>query len=253
MGKEDEPKKFKLPISKKYYVESLDEVLLIENSPEAYQAILPLARRRQNITGFKPRTYAEANFILPQLKIINNAYENALYQFVNFAESPMLDAQENFKFLIESINDFKETKLNEDQRTIFNDGKRLLDALYPENFGATPAIHSFWFNYIGRLHPKEEIFQIKPDPFAIYLNFHELGVKPVYSYKEEFRIDIPIYNGKGEEFYLGCWSPEEGPLIKEGHFEEQACSNKKALEKGRLIVDNKDNAQERFSFYRPGG
>lgn len=253
MGKEDEPKKFKLPISKKYYVESLDEVLLIENSPEAYQAILPLIKRSHHINGFKPRTYSEANFILPQLKTINHAYENALYRFVNFGKSPILDAQENSKFLIKSINDFKETKLNEDQRAIFNDGKRLLDALYPENFGATPAIHSFWFNYIGRLHPEEEIFQIKPDPFAIYLNFHELGVKPACSKNGELRIDIPIYNGEGEEFYLGCWSPEEGLLIKEGHLKKQACSDKKTLENGQLIVDNKDNAQEQFNFYRPGG
>lgn len=271
MSKETEQKKFKLPVPKRYYVEFLDEILLIENSPEAYQAILPLVKRRQNITGFKPQSYPEALSLIPRLEMMNNAYENALRQFADLAKTAkcydirehLLEEMENLREKV-IINKFgrNERLLTEDQRLICNVGKVLIEQVYPPEFGSLAATHSFWFEYLSLILPDEKIFldrkiffrefnraNIKKfkkpriDPFAVYLNFHELRVKPVYSYEGELRIDIPIYNGESEEFYLGCWSPEEGPLIKEGHFKEQDCSDKKALENGRLIVDNEDNAQ----------
>ncbi len=242
---------FKLPLSGKYYVEFLDEILSIQNSKEAYQAILPLVKRRVNINGFKPRTYQEANFILPQLEIINNAYENALFSQIKNSDKKSFQPREILDdFLIPLLNNYK-NKLDEEQRKIFNNGKHLLNALYPENFGTTAAIRSFWFNYLGNLFPNDKIFQTKPDPFTVYLNFHELGVKPVYYQKKDFRIDIPIYNGENEEFYLGCWSPGKGYLIKEGHLKEQSCDDRKPLENGQLMVNNKTNVQDKPYLYSP--
>jgi len=211
-----------------------------DNFPENLkQVALSLTERGKKIS-YKPLDYQQALSILPDLRQYSYIYKENLEKFAQFV--PHLKKKKNpDDFFHCEIRDFLTHKIGclitslaitEEQRKIINEGKEKIGNSFEKNSVGWNAIYSFWFNCLRDFWPQEEIFQIKPDPFVLLLNFAEKGVI-VRTDQSEFLIDIPLISDKDndEGYFYGCWSPFKETSIVQSHLASyQDCSCRKPLE-----------------------
>lgn len=232
----------------------------IEDCPEAYNSLIPLIKRLQSINkdNLKPRTFQEAQALMPELRMVHHVYVNSLNQFIGFFLKEKGEEQElnNYslrEFLIIKMNKFFFNILTEDQRDIHNDAKHLIGGLYDDVYKNSEvswtAVRAFQFGFFHHLTPDNKVFQIKPNPFLTSLNFYELGTKPQCFKSGETFVDIPVYNHETKSHFFACCSDKNDFLITHGHLQEEDCLNRKPLENGALIVNNKGNVQDKPGFY----
>lgn len=233
--------------------------LTIQSCPLASEATRPLVKKAEKIS-LMPKSYEESSQLLPGLKKFFYAYQASLVPFAQIkqhqeTEPGCFSLNGTREFLARQLSNHIINDLTEEQREIANEGKQLIGSLFPKESMGWSATYSFWFDYLKQLYPTEEIFKNKTNPFIISFNFTEGGALPRFD-RKEFYLDIPILfkNGDGSNYFWGCWSPEkESNKIIKGHHLEEDCSCREKLANGELIIHNKNNAQEQFNFYRPGG
>jgi hypothetical protein len=244
--------------------------------PENLKRYAVSLKERGKKISFKPFEYQQALSLLPDLEKCANAYKHNLEKFVSFI--PNLKKKSSDDFFHREIRDFlthemgclitNPDALDENQKNIINTGKDRIGAAFQKNSDGWNAIYSFFFNCLHDFYPQNEIFKIKPDPFATLLNFAERGViirmdqtiQTDQGEKPEIFIDIPIISKadlfvasqkENQRVFYGCWAPfKENSLLK-GHLEgRQDCSCRKPLDNGQLIVNNEDYVRPNI---RPAG
>jgi hypothetical protein len=243
------------------YESNVKEVLpaSFDNFPENLKRVTLSLKERGEKISFKPLTFREASSLLPALKECAYVYKYNLEKFAPFV-IPELKKKSSDDFFHREIRNFLTHKMgclitdkqfiNENQRAIINEGKDQIGNSCKNNGSDWNAIYSFFFNSLHEFCPQEEIFKIKPDPFVPLLNFAERGVLARTDHSE-FWIDIPIISEKNgnKGYFYACWAPFREKTITHGHLADlQDCSSRKALEKKKLIVDNKSDVR---SLIRP--
>jgi len=188
------------------------------NNPEISAIINPFIERRQKINGliFLP----EDTFIsrLPELNKTSQKYLSSLNSFRTLAG-------ETYFQVLDRVYDylcFYQYKLPLDEKISYQEARRFLHSLYPENFGRWAAIRAFGYQYLSKIFEGEEFFK-NPNIFDIKLEFYEHGVKPVdfkNGQEENFYLHLPIEEN-GKKFF-GCWSPGETRILHY-HKAEENC------------------------------
>lgn len=203
---------------------SKEDIEVIPKNPQVLNALNPLIERREKINGYLPQGISEIPQVVGKLKVIHQEYQRRVEQF---KPPPAMPLKDTLSLIYKQFN-FLKKNLDEEERGQYNDGGSFIHKLYcdPEDkdrFGQWPAVWSYQFNFFSQ----NEFFKGKKDPFAAFLTFYEIGVKPLkffdFKENENHALHILLKEKSNDQDVIICWHIDNEKDYSYYHFRQQNC------------------------------